>query len=443
MKKAFLISILSLCSILSWAQSSHESAWFETIATGTNVITRARNTMQNITYLDEYVGGQYTGVFILSSTDVSSFRQCNFISNYYVKDFYVYNDTIFFCGSNLSSTQAIIGKIGVNDLFTSAAPSYRYFLPTDVRTLSKIAAYRLGDGRTHCLSIGTMNNSSVSTQPVQCYLETLSNAMSATSSNISYNEYSGNPSSLPYEWYSDIVVTDNYVCIIGQQVATPPAKMMIKLCSLSQPSTSFDSYCFTNTPATEMVHLPYATRMDRDTIAIASLCVQNNSTTNFETRFRFVDVNSMKMYHSQSYPLQDRSDIYAMTYVPDIRSVVVSQQISAECFFFPLLHNQIYAYDSWGIRHTSGCFYGLCANEGRYFIATNGTLWLSKDASVDPNTVSSNCYISDKHHVNIISNLSEQMYFLQDQPLSPSVPLMTFTGHTASSLSRPNNCIHY
>lgn len=438
------IFVLCFYTTLSWAQSSHESAWFETSTSGVNVITRARNPMQNITYLEEYVGGQYIGAFVLSATNGSSFSKIRFISGYRVNDFCIFEDTVYFCGDNRSETQAIVGKFAANDIMDASPDKYTYYHPWGYLYLKKIAVFRLANSSLQCLCIGKVNIFQTGS-PENCILRTNFQKDMSNPPLIYYtNFYIGNNNNgLPKEHYSDIVVSNHHVSIVGYQVGTPNL-ILIRRIPLSVPYIGYNNielYLCPNTPSSEMFSSPHAVSMDGDTIAIASLCTRTSG-SGYETRVRFIDISNMKMLHSQSYTLSGQNDILAMTYVPDIRSVIISQQLNSDCKIFPLLHNQDYAYDTWGIRHhNSGCYMGLCTAENKYIVATDGSTWFSKDVSQDPNFVSHGCYVADKQHVDIITNLSyvKSSIILSSNPDFFDVKSQKIINRTITKI---NNCIN-
>lgn len=417
------------CCLLSFAasaQSSWESLWYETPNGGSGSIVKAHSTSHNITYFTQSFPSGPRGSFVLSEPDIHYFKRGYFINGYFVNDFCILDNIVYFCGSNANATQAIIGWFHADALLNIQPCTYTYWLPSDVTSLNKIVAFKK-NGTIHNACIGkyTYGNESY-----QCIFEADYNSATVNSapSFLSYFFPAGN-ANYNTEWYSDIVVTDNYAAVIGERYDTENM-ILIRRMSInsSNPSTWDEFYTYGGLPPIEMAALPHATAMAGDTIALASLCSGSTGVSDFEIRVRFLNLSNCSMFRSQAIPIQDKADLFDMTYVPKNHSLMLSLPSGAECNLVRLSHLNAGNYTSWFVSMPGVSFPSICTSKNDLVVASNGWYLFAKQVSVNPLTYNSACYFADKIAVYSISSfpvVNSISNFLS-YPIPSSRSILTF-----------------
>lgn len=398
-KKAFIFIFGCLFSLVATGQATWESA-FEDIPNGKGLaITRALSSTESITYYAQNSGTSLRGIFEKKTIGTTSCDTIGFISGYVVHDFCIYGNTIYFCGSNSIETEAIIGYFDVS-IFQNSGQTVNYWTLLDVTTLTKIVAFQRAGNNVECACLGLVRDQLSG----QIYSSLLHIDISGPQPTFTAHYYGSNNTNNQFkEWYSDLVVTDNYVAVVGE-LKDPSRMIMIRRQSLNQSTVDWNPQFYYTTPNNEMLALPKAVRMEGDTLALASLSL--NSDGVYEVRTRFVDLASMTMFRSQAFELHDKTDPIAMTYVPKNHSLIMSISIGGICNLIRMTHLQTVGYPTWYITtYSNNYFAGLCCLQNQYFLATSGRLNLYKDVSIDPSSTIVNCYQNGTIKVKIIPNL--------------------------------------
>ncbi|MBR1643749.1 MAG: hypothetical protein IJ684_00040 [Bacteroidales bacterium] len=400
-KKAFIFIFGCLFSLVATGQATWGSA-FEDIPNGKGLaITRALSSTESITYHAQINGTSLRGIFEKKAIGATSVDTINFVPGYVVHDFYIYGNTVYFCGSNPGATEAIIGYFDVS-VFQNPGQVQNINCWTfpDATTLTKIVAFRrAGNNNVECACLGLVRDQSSGL----LYHSLLH--VDLTGQPSTFTAYFFGNGSLHFytEWYSDLVVTDNYVAVVGE-LNTTSRMIMIRRQSLNQSTVDWNPQFYYTTPNNEMLAFPKAVRMEGDTLALASLCL--NSDGIYEVRTRFVDLASMTMFCSQAFELQEKADPIAMTYVPKNHSLIMSISIGGICNLIRMTHLKTSGYLTWYITHSNKYFAGLCCLQNQYLLATSGNLNLYKHATIDPSATISSCYQNGTIKIKTVPNLT-------------------------------------
>ena len=427
MKKSLLL-IVAFTTLYVMQPPSAEGQILFNYALGGGSFTPSNAVVRTVND-QKVIASYYDGAnYCLACVDPINITTAKLDDHHEIADIRILDNDVFFCGYDRNSKEAFLGHATISDI-ESQAPHIQllnfYVQPSLITRLWRLAAYTDYGGTIHLVAIGETwySNTDVPPYAYPCYSYTSCDAqiiVEYTYQSGVFN-YEGNlilHDVYPYyEFPCDVVVTNNYVAVVSFSAAD---ELIIHRCSKNNVLGTFGNIFYYNIPPGKVAF--YASKMNEDTIAVAS--VFNNGTGTDELQMRVVNLMTMNMPCAQVFELQDKDDIYEMTYLPDIQRLVLllnqtytplTSLIHTFCFMRP--YETVFPYNMEKIYDTNHLsFTSLDRLSSKHIVAARGDYWIMKDVSY--NNPASTCYV------------------IEDQPvkeLAMSMPLIR--GHLFESTS--------
>ncbi len=153
-----------------------------------------------------YIENKQKHCFAYVETSASLAKYVFIDPRYNVEDFYIRNDSVFFCGK--TEDVAFIGYYDIVDFFSGQSFYINNSLYSvnnkKITTLKKIVSFLSTNGDVHIVSIGTTENKS------PCIIDVTNDIFNNT---WTYNV--GDLQNYPQESLKDLILTDNYIVTAG------------------------------------------------------------------------------------------------------------------------------------------------------------------------------------------------------------------------------------
>lgn len=415
MKRIVLSAFVALCGILlpPFTASGQLFPDFVLANDGINnnmpsgSIIRAVNTTEAVVYYED--GGLNYVAAINLTGNVS---RISFDPDYKVLDMRYCNGTVFLCGTYLH--KAFVAAIPYSDILsTMPSPTAQIVpltltVPYDFVSLNRMVVYsESATGLEKIIAVGEEEETVIGYQ-YQVYVNgivvELDYDPGATVPFALVDSRHTN-STLRVENISEVVATDNYIALIGYDVAT--SSIAIHRCPkganiLSPAFDYYYTYPGTDGDGCSPFH---GCHLKKDTIAIASLSYREYSPNHeFETRIRTFDLSTMDMTTAQAIFLDaEKAEPEELVYLPQYQTLVLLQDF---CFLastpdYAFIHLKPYAlsgYNAHGWVETHPTtppasalqYHSVDLLQGKHYISSGGNYWLKKDSQLD--VANTSCY---------------------------------------------------
>ena len=373
-----------------------------------------------------------------------------------IADIRIVGNDIFFCGYDRNAKEAFLGHATVSDI-EAQNPHIQLtnirVQPSIITRLWRLAAYVDPLGTTRLVAVGETwySHTSVPSNAHPCTTYTSCDAQIIVEYTYSFGLFNHMDNKILHDAYSyyecpcDVVETDNYVAVVSFPAAD---ELIIHPCKKSSVPvlTTLDSFYYYKVPTLKAAYYGY--KMNRDTIAVASVFTTGTGTENMQVRV--IDLATMNMHCAQTFSLLDKDDVYEMTYLPDIQKLVLLTYhtytpltMLRHTFFFlkpyqtAFPYNIEKIYDAYGRSLTS-----MDRLASKHIVATGGEYWMMKDVTV--NNPASTCY---KVMNQLVKKLSTSMplttsHTFQQTTILPLSPTATPCNETYDTFSFiPPYCI--
>lgn len=419
MKRIVLSALVALCGILlpPFTASGQLFPDFVLANDGINnnmpsgSIIRAVNTTEAVVYYED--GGLNYVAAINLTGNVS---RISFDPDYKVLDMRYCNSTVFLCGTYLH--KAFVAAIPYIDVL-AATPSSNAKLQflsilipppniADFVSLNRMVVYsEPATGLEKIIAVGEEEETVIGYQ-YQVYVNSIVVELDydpGATVPFALVDSRHTNSTLRVENISEVVATDNYIALIGYDVAT--SSIAIHRCPKGANilSPAFDYYYTYPGTDGDGCSLFHGCHMKKDTIAIASLSYREYSPNHeFETRIRTFDLSTMDMTTAQAIFLDaEKAEPEELVYLPQHQTLVLLQDF---CFLastpdYAFVHLKPYAlsgYNAHGWVEThpttppasSLQYHSVDLLQGKHYISSGGNYWLKKDSQLD--VANTSCY---------------------------------------------------
>ena len=310
----FLLVLVFFCTS---ASSQCESLVVEDAsATGSMYsIVRYLNNTTTVGYFQDYNNGYFVTIDIATGTisAKSKIQQ----SGLFVSDFRILNDTVYACGKY--QEHGILMKFHVSHIGSSNP--FKYVLIDSTTELTRMVVYNnTATGNVEIIAIGYLEES------IPPYLYHYYRVVDCKSlNNANYRVHTCYSSGIHNERFFDIVLTENYVGLVGSI-----GESTISLRKASRNSTNiftgvFDTiyvYTFQDVEPGSRLH---ATELKGDSIAVASYSAV--SSNQFETRIRQYNLQTMSMLFGYAIPTSTKSEPSELSYNKRFSTFLMLEQL--------------------------------------------------------------------------------------------------------------------
>lgn len=350
---------------------------------GDHTLVRSWGRSSTVTY---YVTSDYRPKLVFVNHSTGNTKWVYLPDTLFFKDMYIDKtaDILYFCGSTSYYSYdagayqgyGILGYIDLNYFFNPNIPVYCIVLNQagyDLSSINKLVEYDRF-GVPQIVAIGEKRNTGSSYYMVDC--------RNITGGTITLNVAQFYTS----ERYDDILRTNHYVVLMGY-CADPSVQ---SLCyrktdpyNLSDPMLN-DIHLFYN--GNDALSLTHSTVMIQDNIASSYL--STNSTGNFVTRIRTINLSSDMNTHSQEFTFSTKSEPDDIIHMPGDSSLVLMQrfEIGTE-YSTRFVHISPYptsSYSSIMEFKEFEFFQSLTPYNTQYYLAALGASWFMKYKTLPP-----------------------------------------------------------
>lgn len=248
-------------------------------------------------------------------------------SNYYVTDFRILKDIVFFCGTNqtVSGTVGMVGFFELNDFITGN------FYPTIIDIIStcrinKITVYE-NNGDFKIAAIGQKNQT-----PTEWNIIEIDDVMAPSPL---YVTHSTGSSPSDFERLDDVLYTGNSVVFIGTRVVPSASFYTCFIRIMDNPATFNISTNYNNIfyipLSSEINAQTYSALMENGKISIAYVKYNIGFPSEFRTRVRVVDLSTPtnpQNTFSQEFDIDGKLDPDGIVYSSSARKLIILQPVS-------------------------------------------------------------------------------------------------------------------
>ena len=404
-----------------------------------------------ISYYENSLGEGTVGLIL--STSGTTINEFSLPTGYHVADLRVVGNDVYMCGrlSDASGSRGIVMRFDANELATAVPVSLDVQpFPANVAThLDKLAAYELSPGYFKVVAIGS-------------YEEIRPNYLCGVDVAVEC-DYRGGTCTLAlyvtvgngitlenYEHLHDVVVTDNYVAIVGNVTNILVLGVGDNISLRVGDKANVLRTMFVARPAYYYVpsgdvpmSVNIATAMNGDNIATACLSHDMGSPDLFRIQIRYFDLTNMMMTNSQWMRLGTKYAPSELVYVPADKSVVMLGEFDFpsagddESTFLFLEPLKTMPYTAYGMYQPGEPFTSATCFRSHYVTGLSRARWLLKDKLMP---LANNCYKFGKRDfaVDDVVKYNMVMFTYNFLPGPPSILLSEAVNVVPFRL----NCVH-
>lgn len=404
-----------------------------------------------ISYYENSLGEGTVGLIL--STSGTTINEFSLPTGYHVADLRVVGNDVYMCGrlSDASGSQGIVMRFDANELATAVPVSLdvQTFTASDVSRLDRMAAYELSPGYFKVVAIGSYE------EIIYPYLNGMDVAVECdyrggTCTSAQFVTVGNRVTLEIYEHLHDVVVTDNYVAIVGNVTNILVLGVGDNISLRVGDKANVLQTMFVARPAYYYVpsgdvpiSVNIATAMDGDKIATACLSHDMGSPDKFRIQMRYFDLASRMMTNTQWTRIGLKVAPSELVFVPADNSVVMLGELDFpsagddECTFLFLEPLKTVPYTAYGMYRHGEPFMSATCFRNHYVTGLSRARWLLKDKLMP---LANNCYKFGKRNMEVdnIVGSYKVTYPYSMNPAPPSILLR----ESVSVVPLRLNCVH-
>ena len=232
-----------------------------------------------------------------------------------INDMRITSTQIYLCGRTVFSNGIFI-TLSLNDLITppaSGSINFDYEIVSEVSSINKIVVYDLG-GTTHLAAV--------------CHKEIVTTPYMYRKPFVLHIKDFPNQTTYTLKYFDDeqillddIVVTNNYVALIGHHDSYRGTS--IWKCDKSNIFNSMMDTMYYY-PDIEALSFHHAAWLDNDEIAVAHFAISPTYLT-LATQIRYYKLSNMRMFNGQEFLLGGKGEPQEMSYLPQTKTLILTQ----------------------------------------------------------------------------------------------------------------------
>lgn len=394
-KKIILIWMVLLSSVFARAQYSSVMVEDATLQDGGSTIVRKMSNTEVVTYFKGETSHRFT--YENNSALTYIFRDLPPTFNEItVLDFKIIKDIVYFCGKNSNSGMGVLGTFFVLDLINTSLSSMQvdYFEISNTTELNRIEAY-IDPVSTMPRLAAVGYNRFGPCGPWACGIWVDCEGYMPGSPPISCTVFESFYSALDVEQWSDVVLTDKWVVLVGFGDVGGQQGLMLRRFHKGMPTDpEIDNIYIFNEYDQVVWDETRAVFLKNNDIAVVYRGDRNTDVTDF-TRFRVFDINNMVNINSQEYEVPHKSYIREMAYMEEADRVVLLNDFSTPVIlsnFAYLIPYQTTSYTSVYVHDKEWRFMSLTNLDDYFFVGAGSFHFLMRDATAS--YPASNIYLS-------------------------------------------------
>lgn len=456
-----VLSVLSATTLN--AQTPPDYALYGITPQTTTSIIRSYSSSEFISYYVDPASG--FGVICMSDI-YGNMNYINLDFGYEVYDMQIANKYLFMCGVYAPTYSAFLASVYIPDIASGGPATVKYQVSDNASDFYKMVAYEDAYGDTRVVALGNeyygnssypsifVNNnyekngvlynspySYFNVCPSYTCTQNLLFEFINPQTRYGVSSYNFIPVDDSYteERIDDIVVTDNYVALIGR--VHNMSRLAIRSCDKNDVLGTYTTNCVSCIITDEGFSEYVCCAMMGDTIALATRGEYAiGSSVPHDTRIRTLDLVTKTITGSQAFSLNNyASNPIDMVYVPDMHTLVLLQDL-----IFPVagsVNNHTFLFlepyhpfsvdpttiNPWDQSIPIPTLYvpyvakGICEwvyglpfssmdwlMPHNHFISAGGDYWIYKDLTTQPSSPS--CYLTDYIPIHRIDNLTLNSY---------------------------------
>lgn len=330
-----------------------------------------------------------------------------------VKDIYVVDDLAFFCGSYTdlatSEKNAMWGYLDLNDFFTTSVDVHFYKLQDGMGVtggvapllLDRLVAYNYG-GRYDVVAYSRVSS------PCSKIIE-IQDANAAPVCK-TYDLPVSMPSvPMCVMYIDDISEDDSHVIVSGHDLSNPSVDVIWY--GIYKKTNIYNSIVSNRTfflPSSEKPNgSVICTGMNRTGEFALSYTYYDNIMDAWYTRMRVINTWTGVNVNSQQFAKDYKPEPLQMTYLPDLSSVELVQDLGSSAAFVQMFPFVSTSYTTSALNHAARYFDNIDAIEGHHFITCNERNVYIQDRTMNLPASAAACPDNYSVKVEIIPNLSE------------------------------------
>jgi hypothetical protein len=327
-----------------------------------------------------------------------------------VKDIYVVGDSAFFCGScyDLSThdKNAMWGYLNLNDFFTASVNVKFYKLQDGMGgvaplLLDRLVAYNNG-GRYNVVAY------SRSSSPCSKIIE-IQNADVPSAVCKTYDLPVSSPSvPMCVMYIDDISEDESNVIVSGHDISNPAVDVIWY--GIYKKTDIYNSIVNNRTFLLSSSENPNGSvicaGMNRTGEFALSYTYYDNIMDAWYTRMRVINTVTGANVNSQQFAKDYKPEPLQMTYLPDLSSVELIQDLGSSAAFVQMFPFVSTSYTTSALNHATHYFDNIDAIEGHHFITCNGKNIYIQDRTMNLPASTAACPDNYSVKVDIIRNLS-------------------------------------